>query len=194
MKYCLKFLVIALSFFLISCSTGRFANYITSDRDKLRDGDEEFRFVSFNIPGLHYIEDDLNFTQQNPWRLPTEYEIRDALTSVKQMGGKVARMYVLSVRKSGESKNIIRHVLAPGVFNEEAFKTLDKVLQVANETGVRVIIPFVDNWWWMGGPKEYADFRGKKGRILDRPTANFRFQRNNPFLGKQKKYFYRCSI
>jgi mannan endo-1,4-beta-mannosidase len=192
MKNCLKFLVIVLSFFLISCSTGRFANYITSDRDKLRDGDEEFRFVSFNIPGLHYIEDDLNFTQQNPWRLPTEYEIRDALTSIKQMGGKVARMYVLSVRKSGESKNIIRHVLAPGVFNEDAFKTLDKVLQIANETGVRVIIPFVDNWWWMGGPKEYADFRGKKQEefwtdpqlISDfKETIRFLVNRKNTFTG-----------
>ncbi|HMK38061.1 MAG TPA: hypothetical protein VK569_01895, partial [Bacteroidota bacterium] len=36
-----------------------------------------------------------------------------------------------------------------------------KVLELANQTGVRVIIPLVDNWWWWGGPKEYAAFRGK---------------------------------
>ena len=71
-------------------------------------------------------------------------------------------MYVLSVRKAGESKKIIRHVEAPGVFNEEAFRALDKVMQIANEVGVRVIIPLVDNWWWWGGPAEYAAFRDKK--------------------------------
>lgn len=126
------------------------------------DGNKEFRFISYNIPNLHYIEDYLDFDQTNPWRLPDEFEIRDALETIKQMNGKIARMYVLSVRKKGESKKIIRHVEAPGVFDEEAFKTLDKVMQIANEVGVRVIIPFVDNWWWWGGPEEYAAFRNKK--------------------------------
>jgi hypothetical protein len=192
MKNGLQFLIISLSFFLTTCSAGQFSNYITSTKDKLMDGNEEFRFVSYNIPDLLYIEDDLNFTQQNPWRLPTEYEIKDALTSIKQMGGKVARMYVLSVRKSGESKNIIRHVLAPGVFNEEAFKSLDKVLQIANQIGIRVIIPFVDNWWWWGGPKEYADFRGKNKEdfwtdpqlISDvKETIRFLVNRKNTYTG-----------
>jgi len=184
--------LIFLTFFFISCSSSRFTNYISSVGDKLMDGDGEFRFVSYNIPDLHYIEDNLNFTSQNPWRLPTEYEIRDALTSLKQMGGKATRMYVLSVRKSGESRNIIRHVLAPGVFNEEAFKALDKILQIANEIGVRVIIPFVDNWWWVGGPKEYAAFRGKKEvefwtdpqLISDlKETIRFLINRKNTYTG-----------
>ena len=109
------------------------------------DGEEEFRFISFNIPNLHYIEDYLDFDQTNPWRLPNEFEIRDALNAIKQCNGKVARMYVLSVRKQGESKEIIRHVESPGNFNEEAFIALDKVLQIANEVGVRVIIPFIDS-------------------------------------------------
>ena len=54
-----------------------------------------------------------------------------------------------------------RHVLAPGKFNEDAFRTLDEVLAAANRTGVRLIIPLVDNWPWMGGRAEYAGFRGK---------------------------------
>jgi endo-1,4-beta-mannosidase len=52
--------------------------------------------------------------------------------------------------------------LAPGEFDEEAFRTLDLVLAKANASGVRLIIPFVDNWRWMGGISEYAAFRGKK--------------------------------
>lgn len=84
------------------------------------------------------------------------------LTAVKQLGGKVARIYTFSVRKEGDTPDIVRHVEGPGQFNEDAFKTFDKVLQVANEVGIRLIIPFVDNWHWWGGPLEYAAFRGKK--------------------------------
>ena len=59
-------------------------------------------------------------------------------------------------------------------------RALDKVLQIANEVGVRVIIPFVDNWWWWGGPKEYADFRGKKPEdFWTDPQLNIRCRKNN---------------
>jgi len=118
--------------------------------------------VSYNIPNLHYIEDNYLFTQPSPWRPADDYEIRDALTSIRQMHGRVTRMYVISVRKEKDDPGIIRHVEGPGRFNEEAFRSYDMVLEIANEVGVRVIIPFVDNWWWWGGPKEYAAFRGKR--------------------------------
>ncbi len=142
-------------------SHGQFANFVTRRGDKLMDGDRELRFISVNIPNLHYLEDYLPFTGTNPWRFPDAYEIRDALTAVRQLGGKVARTYVLSVRRQDDMPGIPRHVEGPGQFNEEAFRTLDTVLQVANEVGVRIILPFVDNWRWWGGPQEYAAFRGK---------------------------------
>ena len=140
---------------------GQFTDFVKVKDDKLMDGGRELRFISVNIPNLHYIEDNLPFECTNPWRLPDEFEIRDALGAVKQLGGKVARIYVFSVRKQDDTPDIIRHVLGPGEFNEEAFRTFDKVLQMANEVGIRLIIPFVDNWHWWGGPKEYAAFRGK---------------------------------
>jgi hypothetical protein len=34
-------------------------------------------------------------------------------------------------------------------------------LKIANEQGVRLIIPLVDNWSWQGGRAEYAAWRGK---------------------------------
>ena len=140
----------------------QFQNFVTTEGDKLMEGNEELRFVSYNLPNLHYIEDNREFTNPNPWRPANEFEIRDALMAIKQAGGRVTRMYVISVRKENEPLDIIRHVEGPGKFNEEAFKAYDKVLQIANEVGIRVIIPLVDNWWWWGGPKEYAAFRGKK--------------------------------
>lgn len=141
--------------------TSGFKHFVTVADGKFMDGNRELRFISFNIPNLHYIEDNLPFPEVNPWRLPNEFEIRDALASVGQLGGQVARIYTLSVKSANDADDIPRHVLAPGQFNEEAFVALDQVLQIANEEGVRLIIPFVDNWKWWGGIGEYAAFRGK---------------------------------
>ena len=55
-------------------------------------------FVSFNVPNLHYIEDDWRFTSMARYRLPNEYEIHDALQSVALMGGSVVRFYTVFVR------------------------------------------------------------------------------------------------
>ncbi len=198
MKTPLKILFCAAMAFLIaSCaSSSRLTTYITAKGDKLYEGEKEFRFISFNIPNLHYIEDYLPFDAVNPWRLPDEFEIRDALTSIKQIGGQVARTYVISVRRQDDNPDLIRHVEAPGKFNEEAFVALDKVLQVANETGVRLIIPLVDNWPWMGGKAEYAAFRGKQPLdfwtdsllISDfKQTVNYVLNRKNTFTGVEYK-------
>jgi hypothetical protein len=135
--------------------------FVVARGDRLFEGDEEFRFLSFNVPNLHYIEDDLRFAQAMPFRWPSEYEIRDALDSIRQMGGRVVRIYALSVRKADDTDDMPRHVLGPGEFDTQAFEALDTVLDLARSKGVRVIIPLVDNWSWWGGVAEYAAFRGK---------------------------------
>jgi len=139
-----------------------FTGFIYRDGDKLMDENGKLRFISFNIPNLHYIEDNMPFTEMNPWQLPNEFEIADALEAVRQMGGQVVRIYCLSVRVSGEDSNIPRHIIGPGQFDEKAFEALDIVLAVANRKGIRVIIPFIDNWKWWGGIEAAAAFRDKK--------------------------------
>jgi len=162
MKRILTILVI-LSFVVNSpASESAFTKFVYRHGDKLMDEHGELRFVSFNIPNLHYVEDNMPFTELNPWRLPNEFEIADALEAVRQMGGQVVRIYCLSVRVSGEDTNIPRHIIGPGQFDEKAFQTLDMVLAVANRKGIRVIIPFIDNWKWWGGVGSAAAFRDKK--------------------------------
>jgi mannan endo-1,4-beta-mannosidase len=166
--------------------------YITRSGDRLVDGDREFRFISFNVPCLHYIEDALAFDETNPWRLPDTWEIEDAIESVRQMGGTVIRTYALSVRKADDEETVPRHVLAAGRFDEDAFRILDRVIGTADRLGIRLIIPFVDNWSWWGGTAEYAAFRGKNreafwtdGRVREdfKETIRFVLNRRNTMTG-----------
>lgn len=99
--------------------TAQFQEFVTAQGDKLMEGTKELRFVSYNIPNLHYIEDNHQFTERSPWRAADEFEIRDALSAIRQAGAKVTRMYVISVRKENESPEIIRHVEGAGKFNGE---------------------------------------------------------------------------
>lgn len=135
--------------------------FVTVQGDRLLEGDKPFRFISWNIPNLLIVEDNVPFAETNPWRLPDRFELTDALATVRQMGGTVVRTYVVTVRRTNDPPGTPRHVLGPGQFNEEAFRAFDLALQVANEQGIRLIIPLVDNWSWQGGRAEYAGFRGK---------------------------------
>jgi hypothetical protein len=136
-------------------------DFITVSGDQLMEGGKPFRFISWNVPNLHLIEDKFDLTATNAWCLPDRFEIVDALSTVRQMGGTVARTYTISVVRGDDPPAQASHVLGPGKFNEDAFRSLDLILQVANEQGVRLIIPLVNNWIWMGGRGEYAAFRGK---------------------------------
>ena len=144
-----------------AASESMFREFITAKEGRLWEGGQPFRFISFNIPNLTYTEDNMQFGQPNPFRFPSAFEIDDALTTIRQMGGRVARSYVLSVRKPGDPPGTPRHILAPGELNEEAMAVLDRVLAIANQRGVRLIIPFIDQASWWGGIEELAGFRGK---------------------------------
>jgi len=180
----------------IACGTVAAQNdmryFITRSGDKLMEGKKEYRFISFNIPNLHLIEDNMAFETTNEWRFPDEFEITDALQTIKQMGGRAARTYVISICKKDGPNAIPCHVKKPGEFNEDAFRALDKVLEIANRVGVRVIIPLVDNWKWWGGAEQYAEYRDKDASefwtnqdIIDdfKRTISFVLNRRNTYTG-----------
>ena len=183
--------------FISSLSTHTYAQndmtrFITRSGDKLMEGDKEYRFISFNIPNLHLVEDNMAFEATNEWRFPDEFEITDALMTIKQMGGRAARMYVISICRKNGPNPIPCHVKKPGEFNEEAFRALDKVLEIANRVGVRIIIPLVDNWKWWGGAEQYAEYRNKPAadfwtdrEVIDdfKKTVSFLVNRRNSITG-----------
>ncbi len=155
-----------------------FREFITTRGNQLMEGDQPFRFMSFNIPNLTYTEDDMRFEQLSGFRLPTAYEIDDALTTIQQMGGRVARTYVLSVHKTNDPPDLPRHILGRDKLNEQAMSVLDQVLATANRRGVRLIIPFIDQASWWGGIQEFASWRGKsKGQFFTDPEVKEDYKR-----------------
>ncbi|MEJ2384127.1 MAG: cellulase family glycosylhydrolase, partial [Xanthomonadales bacterium] len=144
-----------------STAAADFEHFISVDGHRLMDGPETFRFVSFNVPTLLYVEDEMAFAQTNPYDLPTEWELRDLFETIVQTGGRVVRAYTIPVRNANFPDAAVTYVEAPGQFNETAFRAMDRALALAAEYGVRVIVPLVNNWQWMGGRPNYAAFRGK---------------------------------
>lgn len=131
--------------------------FITVEGDQLYLQGELFRFVSFNVPNLHILEDPY-------WHRVDPWEQEDAIQSVKMMGGRVIRTYTLSVTggvRPAESGNQLAHILGKGVYSEELFVDLDKAIQLAGEHGVYLIIPLIDEWSWFGGITEFSALYGK---------------------------------
>lgn len=126
-----------------------FTDFITVDGDALMEGDKPFRFASLNYPG----------GMRDP-----EFSQEDAIRTIAAMGGKVTRTYVPPVKRydnANASYALVKGPDAEGVmqFNEEGFRKLDHLLALANQYGVRLIIPFVDQWQWEGGIESYVNFR-----------------------------------
>ncbi|MFC4779289.1 carbohydrate binding domain-containing protein [Paenibacillus sp. GCM10023252] len=135
-----------------------FTNYITRTGDKLMDGGSEFRFISWNVPSLIINEDPT-------LHVTTAWEMEDAIRSVAQMGGQVIRIMHFTVKKSptDTAKRFIYGRDGSGnmQYDEELFQTLDKALQLCNQYGIRLIIPFTNDVEGFGGRAAFANLRGK---------------------------------
>jgi mannan endo-1,4-beta-mannosidase len=46
----------------------------------------------------------------------------------------------------------------PGVYDEEALDVLDYTVHKAKQHGIRLVLPFVDNWPWLGGMDQYVQW------------------------------------
>ncbi|KAI8999384.1 glycoside hydrolase superfamily [Gaertneriomyces semiglobifer] len=139
-----------------------FKNFITRKGPHLYDGDQRFRYVSFNIPELIHLESRPSSIPNSRFA-PTQEESLDALAAIHLMGGKVARTYTISVccAKSTDQPDWF-HIKAPGVFNEVLFRSMDRVLALANQLGVRLIVPLINQWSFHGGFAEFAKLYNKQ--------------------------------
>ena len=142
--------------------TQGFERFITRDGRRLMDGDKEFRFMGANMPGLVVPYD---FTLRLPERmtLPSPWEIEDAMKTLSRMGMGLVRTWNLPMCGPSEEPQPWHYVLAPGQFNEAAFKTIDQTLALANKHGVRVMLCLsAGSGDYLGGIGTYAAHRGKQ--------------------------------
>jgi mannan endo-1,4-beta-mannosidase len=127
-----------------SATRSTFTDFVTRHGDTLREGDREFRFISTNMPDVLQIITNKRFESDTRLRLPNEYELRDAVATVKQMHGRVMRTFVITVTDGSDPHYMVRTAGEDVAFNEDAMRVLDKLLQICNEEGVRVAIPLVN--------------------------------------------------
>jgi len=149
----------------ITSQSGSFRNFITRSGSHLRDGGRDFRFISLEIGAVHRNEDDVRPDESDRW--PDEYEIRDQIQTVVQAGGTATRIYTLALGPDPRSN----HVLGPDKYNEAAFRTLDKVLQIAGENDIRVIFPFIDQYKYWGGVPQLSSWCGTTDKEFYRNAA-----------------------
>jgi hypothetical protein len=145
----------------LAATAAPFENFITRKGNKLYDGDKELRFVGANMPGLVLPYD---WTLYLPERLhlPTPWEQEDGFKTLDQMNLRVVRTWNLPIRDPKKEAQSWHYVLAPGQFNEEAFKCIDHLFALANKYNVRVIFDLTaESGDYLGGIGTYAAHRGK---------------------------------
>lgn len=92
-----------------------------------------FRFISFNIPNLHIIED------SKKWHRIDPIEQEDALRTLQAMGATVTRIYTFSV--SGwwnDYDKALSHIQSAGQYNEDLFRDFDILLSLCQKYKVKV--------------------------------------------------------
>lgn len=139
-----------------------FRNFITRDGDRLMDGDREFRFIGANMPGLN-LSYDYFYGIPERMVLPTPWEQEDGFKTMARMGFTCVRTWNLPIARVGEpGAERYKYVLGTGRFNDQAFVTIDHMLDLANKYRIRIIFSLTaDHGDFLGGVEEYAAHRGK---------------------------------
>jgi len=141
---------------------GGFRNFISRSGDKLMDGDQEFRFIGANMPGLGLPYDYTLFMEER-MTMPTAWELEDGFKTLAQMNSCVVRLWNLPIRAPGNTNDNWQPVLAPGKFNAQTFKSMDMMLAMANKHRIRVIFALTADYGdYLGGVKTYASYHNRK--------------------------------
>ncbi|WP_163134573.1 CBM35 domain-containing protein [Agarivorans sp. Alg241-V36] len=164
-------LVAGLSAPAIAAEPSSFQNFISASGPNLMDGTSVFRFAGIHMPEMHMIEDDARGGCPHGeggmyYKLPTHEEQENWVKSQVRFGAKVQRIYVLSVARDNDEEcgNRPVHILRPDTpdampqLNEQAMVVYDNLIALADKHGLRLILPFVDEWSWWGGRRELAKF------------------------------------
>lgn len=168
-----------------------FENFITRRSDRLYDGEHEYRWVSVNAPDSFQLITNYRFDADQAtgrYRLPDEFELRDCIRTVRQMGGRVLRTFVITCHRGPHPMAAYDVAADPAAPNEKALRVLDRLLQICDEEGVRLIIPLVAyNSGVRGDWKTYGDDFWTVGSAANRKfkeVVRLLVTRTNHYTGK----------
>ena len=135
---------------------------ITRRGDQLYEGSRPFRFFGLDAPNLGFNECQIRADRSN--RFPDEFEIRDTLGGLQREGARATRLFTLTVY-SPLDHGVATHITGRRSYNEEAFRCLDRVIALAHEYDIRLIIPFIasQSFERIRGVDEFAELAGKPG-------------------------------
>lgn len=159
----------------------RLKGFIKRDGIQLMEDGKPFRFISWNVPNLHVLED-ASWAQQAKqpknaepfiWHRITSAEQEDAVKAVAEMGGLVIRCYTLSVEGGRRNRNGPSHYTGPAApLNEELMTDYDRMIAICTKHSIRLILPLIDEWDWFGGRHEFAKLSGGGDFYTDPKVIN----------------------
>ncbi len=131
--------------------------FVTRSGSQLLLHGQPFRFAG---PNIYWLGLDGNLGRV---AYPTHFRVDDALATAQAMGATVVRAHTLGI--SVGCSLCVEPSL--GVFNDEAIQHIDYAIKSAHDHGIRLIIPFIDNWrYYHGGIHVFTEWRGLSATYL----------------------------
>ncbi|MCW8126419.1 beta-mannanase man5E [Microbulbifer halophilus] len=154
---------------------GGFEHFVTRDGYRLMDGERPLRFIGLHATELHRIEDDVASAasiigKADHFRWPTAREQDNWIRALVYSGHTATRIYTLSVDDIALPQtvraNMPAHIVqSPDTgeiaLNETAMRVFDRMVYLADQHGLRLIVPVIDHWSWWGGRRELAKMAGE---------------------------------
>ncbi|KAI8106412.1 hypothetical protein M9435_000956 [Picochlorum sp. BPE23] len=123
--------------------------FITANGTLFMDGDNPFYVVGFNIHNLMEIA----MPQiRNSMDIHAPDTVDGVLAELQQDGVNVIRVFAHTTDPRYPFQE------SPGVYNDDAFASLDYILASCKKHGIRVILSMTDSWKYRGGVQEFIDF------------------------------------
>ena len=143
---------------IAAAQAGHNDEFVKHDGARLTLGGEVFRYGGPNIEWLG-IENYGPSATMGP-RYPTHFEIDDVMDTARMMGARVIRSQTM-----GDSVGCDECIEPkPGVFNPEAFKSIDYAIKAAHDRGMRLVVTMIGDCTYCnnGGIGQYAEWAGTK--------------------------------
>jgi len=118
--------------------------------------------------GQKFVDKDCNefvFSGANVWQLVEAQagveggspdDVEKMFSTAQENGLNIIRFFPFGILSTFTLQT------APGVYNQKNWDALDSIVDTASKSGVRLIMPFADNWIFTDGKLQYVEWAGEK--------------------------------